>query len=173
MTIPELPYNGTSGWSGSEASRQRATQADSGGLTARRQSDTLNLIERAEAAGITWQELAFHYGWHHGQASGALSNLHKGGHIERLEEMRNKCHVYVLPEWVMFRPTQSFGRKHPHEVIKIDHTTMGNQYVYETPDGGQILVTVFLSGMVRVATRTDSLASWEPPLECIKTEILL
>lgn len=173
MTIPELPYNGTSGWSGSQASEQRAKQADSTGLTARRQLDTLNQLERAEAAGLTWQELAFHFGWHHGQASGALSNLHKGGHIERLVEKRNKCHVYVLPDWVMFRPTDPFGRKHPHEVIEIDHTTMGNQYLYETVDGGQILVTVFLSGKVNVITRSNSFDSWDPPLKCVRTEILL
>lgn len=173
MKFPEVPYNGSSGWSGTDTSRKRAERDDSNGVTAQRQIDTMNVLERSELTGLTWQELAFHYGWHHGQASSALSVLHKTGHIVRLKETRDKCHVYVLPEWTMFRDTEEFGRKPAQQVAEIDHTTMGNQYVYETPEGGQVLVTVLLSGIVRVAMRLNDYATWEPPLKCIKSEILI
>ena len=171
MRFPEVPYNGSSGWSGSDASKQRAAHDDGNGITAQRQIDTMNQLEIAGQQGLTWNELAYHYGWHHGQASGALSNMHKTGHIMRLKETRNKSHVYVLPEWVMFRDTEEFGRKPVKEMA--DHTTMGNQYLYQLPDGGQLLVSVFLSGLVQVATRPDYFGSWSAPLKPIKSEILL
>ena len=173
MIEPELPYNGSSGWSGSSASRKRAEQADTNGITAQRQIDTMNLLEAKAETGLTWNELAFHYGWHHGQASGALSNLHKSGHISRLHETRDNSHVYVLPEWIMFRPTQEFGRKQTAAPKEVDLSQLGNQYVYETPSGGQVLVTIWLSGEVRVAMRPNSFSSWEAPLECVKAELLL
>jgi hypothetical protein len=52
-------------------------------------------------------------GWHHGQASGALSDLHKAGLIARLVERRNRCSVYVLPEHVGGRATAAHGRNKP------------------------------------------------------------
>ena len=42
--IPVLPYGGTSGWSGSETSRLRATEQDSNGVTASRQQEVLNML---------------------------------------------------------------------------------------------------------------------------------
>jgi hypothetical protein len=50
---------------------------------------------------------------HHGQASGALSVLHKEGRIARLTERRNRCAVYVLPEYVQGRETSPHGGKGP------------------------------------------------------------
>jgi hypothetical protein len=173
MRFPEVPYNRSSGWSGSDTSQKRAARDDGNGVTAQRQIDTMNALETAGQAGLTWHELAYHYGWHHGQASGALSNLHKTAHIERLKETRNKSHVYVLPEWVLFRETEEFGRKRIEDLPTIDHSTTGNQYLYETPDGGQLLVTVFLSGAVQVTTRPNNFGSWIAPLRCIQSEILL
>lgn len=174
--FPEVPYNGSSGWSGSENSRKRAARDDGNGITAQRQIDTMNLLEKVNQQGLTWNELAFHYGWHHGQASGALSNLHKTGHIVRLKETRDKSHVYVLPEWTMFRDTEAFGRKqntHPHEVIEIDLTQTAQLRIYETADGGQILIEQYWSGKMKVATRPDNYSTWSAPLECIHAEELL
>jgi hypothetical protein len=174
--FPEVPYNGSSGWSGSETSRKRAERDDTNGVTAQRQIDTMNAIEKAGQAGLTWRELAFHYGWHHGQASGALSNLHKTGNIDRLKETREKCHVYVLPEWVLFRDTEPFGRKqnaHPHEVIEVDLTQTAQLRIFETADGGQILIEQYWSGKMKVATRPDNFSTWSAPLECVHVEELL
>jgi hypothetical protein len=48
---------------------------------------------------------------HHGQASSALSVLHKAGRIVRLAEKRNRCHVYVMPNEAVGRVVQPHGRK--------------------------------------------------------------
>jgi hypothetical protein len=56
--------------------------------------------------GATWKEIADELGLHHGSASGVLSVLHLTGKIERLAESRNRCKIYVLPEYVAGRKTE-------------------------------------------------------------------
>lgn len=109
------PYNAgtSSGWSGSDTSRQRASAADSGGTTKDRQNRTLALVSAKGPFGITWHELAEITGWHHGTASGVLSVLHKEGQICRLKMKRDKCKVYVMPFDVWGREIEPHGRK-PH-----------------------------------------------------------
>lgn len=105
LNQPLLPYAGTSGWSGSETSRQRAREQDSSGATLSRQKIVLELLDGCGAAGMTWKELAEQTGWHHGSASGVLSVLHKGDLIERLLTKRNRCAIYVSPHYVYMRLT--------------------------------------------------------------------
>jgi hypothetical protein len=107
---PLTPYAGTSGWSGSETSARRAIEADGDGTTRKRQRDALRALRGAMGHGCTWKELAAHTGWHHGTASGTLSVLHKEGAIARLSLARDRCKVYVLPEYVGDRPTEPHGR---------------------------------------------------------------
>lgn len=107
----DLPYAGTSGHSGGATSAERAAREDSDGTTAGRQHETLKTLAYWEANGITWKELAGENNWHHGQSSSVLSVLHKVGKIARLTERRQKCFVYVLPEYVNGRETQEHGRK--------------------------------------------------------------
>ena len=95
LELPLTPYAGTSGWSGSETSRQRAQSQDSDGTTKGRQTLTLNLIDRSGTMGMTWKELSAETGWHHGSASGVLSVLHKTGRIARLKSSRDRCAIYV------------------------------------------------------------------------------
>ena len=95
LELPLTPYAGTSGWSGSQTSQDRAVQDDTDGTTKGRQNVTLRLINASKTYGMTWEELADETGWHHGQASGVLSVLHKEGLIERLTERRGKCAVYI------------------------------------------------------------------------------
>lgn len=95
LTIPVTPYAGTSGWSGSETSRERAMRQDADGTTKNNQTAALRLVLASKSFGITWKELSDQTGWHHGTASGVLSNLHKGGLIERLVDRRNRCAIYV------------------------------------------------------------------------------
>jgi hypothetical protein len=125
--LPDLPYAGTSGWSGSETSRERAETADADGTTTERQQAVLRLLRERNVyadtpgnpvwtggiGGLTWKELGVLAGMHHGQASGALSVLHKEGRIARLTERRNRCAVYVLPEYVQGRETSPHGGKGP------------------------------------------------------------
>lgn len=102
--LPFLPYGGrnrpNSGHAGSETSELRAANEDRVGKTKERQRDTMIHLRIAAETGLTWHELAEHTGWHHGQASGVLSSLHQGHQITRLAEVRNRCKVYVLNEFV-------------------------------------------------------------------------
>lgn len=112
--IPVLPYTGTSGWSGSDTSRERAINEDRQGITSARQRQILAMVAQSRVSGMTWREIAEQTGWHHGQVSGALSNLHRAGYLMRLTERRDRCAVYVRPEWRQdrdFALPQSRARK--------------------------------------------------------------
>lgn len=112
---PELPYAGTSGHSGSETSLGRVIREDSDGTTAKRQLETLRILAHRGEFGVTWKELSELTGLHHGSASGVLSVLHLAEKIERLAEIRNRCKVYILPEFVNGRNTEKRKKKHcPH-----------------------------------------------------------
>lgn len=103
---PILPYNGTSGWSGSDTSLERAVRNDTDGTTGKRQKATLELLDGSGAQGMTWKELSDETGWHHGSASGVLSVLHKAGQINRLKTTRrNRCAVYVSAHHTYGRET--------------------------------------------------------------------
>ena len=111
LNQPELPYNGTSGHSGTTTSKERALHADRSGKTALRQAQALNLLSQREMRGLTWKELSEITGLHHGTASGVLSVLHKTGRIARLKESRNGCKVYVDVFCVQGRVIEKQGRK--------------------------------------------------------------
>jgi DNA-binding MarR family transcriptional regulator len=106
----ELPYNGTSGFSGTDTSEVRARGADRSGKTALRQAQALTLLASRHTNGLTWKELSEATGLHHGTASGVLSVLHKTGRIARLKESRNVCKVYVGLSWVQNRVVEKQGR---------------------------------------------------------------
>jgi len=111
MTDPITPYAGTSGWSGTDTSLRRAHEDDRDGTTTRRQRITLAALSGAGPGGLTWKELARVAEWHHGQASGVLTILHMAGRITRLTEKRDRCRVYVLPEYVNDRDTEPYARR--------------------------------------------------------------
>jgi hypothetical protein len=121
----DLPYAGTSGWSGTDTSEQRAREADESGETSKRQNMVTAAVMAHGHQGLTVAELRDRSGWHHGTASGVLSVLHKVGKLARLEEKRNRCHVYVHPMFVNGRETQTHGRNKPdpvrEEQLRIAH----------------------------------------------------
>lgn len=108
----ELPYGSdgerTQGWSGSDASHDRALTEAAGGVASVRQRRALHLLAAAGEDGLTWKEVANVTGWHHGQVTGTLSVLHKTNHIARLRARRGKCSIYVLPVHVGTRLTAAF-----------------------------------------------------------------
>lgn len=110
---PVVPYAGTSGYSGSVTSEDRARTQDGDGTTGARQAHVMKLAAERGGDGLTVQEVRAVTGWHHGQASSALSTLHKDGHLARLSEQRNRCEVYVLLAHVEGRETRPHGRKRP------------------------------------------------------------
>jgi hypothetical protein len=98
MTYPELPftpYTGTGGHSGSEASRERAETEASDGTLADRQRLILDYLDKAGASGATWVTVGQALALHHGQVSGALSNLHAGGALFMLRKRHNRSHPYI------------------------------------------------------------------------------
>lgn len=106
-----LPYAGTEGYAGSETSLQAARDEVVRGTASKRQRYILILAGRAGERGITVAELR-DASLHHGRVSGALSVLHKVGKLSRLTEVRGRCKVYVLPEFVNGRPTEPHGVVH-------------------------------------------------------------
>ena len=121
LETPLLHYNGTSGWSGTDTSEQRAREADTNGRTAQVQEFVYECVMVRGISGTTWKEISDLSTLHHGTVSGALSALHKEGKISRLLEKRNRCRVYVLNEYVSGRETDSQGRK-PKECPNCGHS---------------------------------------------------
>jgi len=116
-----LPYvqqgQRSSGWSGSDTSRNRARVNDSTGITSKRQAETISAMRVRRYDGITTPELIDVLNFtndgkpvHHGSASGVLSNLHKTERVCRLVDTRFGCKIYVLPEYVYDRTTEKQGR---------------------------------------------------------------
>ena len=96
MEFPILPYNGTGGFAkGSPTSQERAMREASSGALSRRQQAVLAYLEGCGQIGATWQEAGEQLGLHHGQISGALSNLHRAGLVFQVLTKRNKCLPYV------------------------------------------------------------------------------
>ena len=103
LELPLTPYAGTSGWRGSEASRERVFIDDANGTTSLRQRVALKRVWDQEFRGLTWKELSEIENIHAGQSSGVLSVLHKEGFIVRLKEKRNRCSIYVAPDYIRGR----------------------------------------------------------------------
>jgi len=117
----ELPYGDTGGFErGHATSEDRARREAESGVTGQRQSAVHATIRKAMFQGLTWKELGEEHGWHHGQASSALSNLHKRGLVARLEETRNRCGVYVAWDWVWGRETVTQGRRYDAATLARD-----------------------------------------------------
>lgn len=71
------------------------------------------LTATREAHGLTIAELrGIATDHHHGTLSGCLSHLHRQGTLALLNEKRDRCRVYVLPEYVNGRETKPHGKNH-------------------------------------------------------------
>jgi len=90
-----FPYGGRSGFvAGSDTSQERASEDDTNGKTSARLEAVLEALIKVPQ-GLTWSELSRQLDLHHGQISGALSMLHKDGHVFALKIRREKSHPYV------------------------------------------------------------------------------
>lgn len=90
------------------ASIDRAVEESRNGTAADRALQILAVL-RANPLGLTWKEVADKLGLHHGQASGALSNLHKTGRVFMLREKRGRSHPYVHED---FRNAYTTGERY-------------------------------------------------------------
>jgi hypothetical protein len=109
--IGSFPYNGTSGNVKGTASEDARRADDESGATTKRQLEVIVILRALGPRGATWAEVSNYTGHHHGTVSGALSALHKEKRIARLTERRNRCSIYVMPEYVEDRETQEQGRR--------------------------------------------------------------
>lgn len=105
---PSLAYRGTQGHSGTKTSRERAVSEVASGAAGARQTAVLSHLDHLGEYGITVKEVRERTGWHHGQASAALTNLHIAGKIVRLTEVRDRCMVYVMPNYVAGRTVSPY-----------------------------------------------------------------
>ena len=93
--LPVRPYTQdgqpSSGWSGTDTSR------DAEPVRAASQGAVLAFVTSRGTYGATVAEVRDYTGFHHGIASGALSNLAKRGHLTMTDDKRKRCRVYVAP----------------------------------------------------------------------------
>ena len=93
------PYRGTGGYVERPASIERAVREAKDGTLSKRQQDLLKELASAGMEGATWQQLGLRLNMHHGQVSGALSNLHKAGEVFMLRKKFYKSHPYVAKQY--------------------------------------------------------------------------
>lgn len=113
----EYPNGNGSGHAGNATSRERQQIEDANGMTLSRQQRTLEAVHTAGANGLVSVEVEELLGVGHGQASSALSHLHRAGHVVRITDRRKKQEIYVTPENVNGRTESPYNprtsRKHP------------------------------------------------------------
>jgi len=93
---PIRPYAGDHGDAGGNRGKTTLPKA---------QAEVVQHLTTATITGHTVKELCTITGRHHGSVSGSLSELHRGGIIQRLTTQRQHCSVYVLPQYVLHRTT--------------------------------------------------------------------
>jgi DNA-binding transcriptional ArsR family regulator len=115
---PTRPYQGSSGHSGSDTSRERAERRDGDGTTGKAAVRMFSEVALRGGYGLTCHEAQQRLGIGHGSASWALSVLHKAGKIARLEDRRVGQHVYVTPAHVNGRPLSPYRRQQSRVVLR-------------------------------------------------------
>lgn len=129
--LPILPYDGSSGWSGSDTSRERALHMDSSGKTKTIQQQILDALELKGTEGLTFAECDFIPDDKlHQNASGQLSTLHKAGLISRLTTTRNGRKVYVRNHYVGTKDTED-PRKNVTRKLYLDTLQELRDYFYQ------------------------------------------
>lgn len=121
-TMIEYPNGHGSGHAGNDTSRERQQREDADGTTKRRQLQTLELVEAAGRWGITSAELENQLGVGHGQASSALSHLHRASKIARIKERRHRQEIYVLPVMVDGRAESPYKPRKSERIHPKFHT---------------------------------------------------
>lgn len=116
-TMIEYPNGNGSGHAGNATSRERQQREDASGMTLSRQEAALELVQTSGAEGVTVAEAEGFLSVGHGQASSALSHLHRAGRVTRLKDRRRSQEIYVVPEHVNGRKESPYNarpqRKHP------------------------------------------------------------
>lgn len=88
-------FDDTDGYVGRPASAERAIRERDDGTRNKRHKKIMKYLMLVGQKGATWRELSAVMNLHHGQISGALSNLHRQNEIFALRIQRDRCHPYV------------------------------------------------------------------------------
>lgn len=91
ITNDEGGYPNGIGHSGSETSEEASKR-----VTGERSQQVYNLVSNSKHRGLTVSEVQQALRIGHGSASGALTRLHRAGHIVRLAHKRNGQQVYMV-----------------------------------------------------------------------------
>lgn len=140
-----LPYAGTSGFSGTDASMERALTRDATGKTGRVQRAVLDAAAAAGLPGVTIKDLRLEFpDEHHGTLSGALTALHQEGRLARLSTQRDRCSLYVLPINVLDRETLDPAKPKRREAVGVrpqdDANYVGAQVLAHLVDGADEVI---------------------------------
>lgn len=162
--LPMLPYAGTSGWSGTDSSRDATIALDEAGITAASQRRAYEFVADRGRSGATVAEVRDATGLHHGRASSALSILHMDGALALLMERRNRSRVYVLPRFVDDRPTTARRRNKPKvtDLEALRAMLAGSAVVYREHPGVGSAALLDTAGARFVFNEWGSLVSARP-----------
>lgn len=145
----EYPNGNGSGHAGNDTSRERQQHEDASGMTLSRQQAALAAVWTAQSEGVTVLEMERYLDVGHGQASSALSHLHRAGRITRLKDRRRKQEIYVAAEFVNGRKESPYNarpqRKHPK--FHSDTTVMEAMRVAEIPPISYAQIRKFLENL--------------------------
>lgn len=108
LPYPDQETGRSSGWSGGQASADRAHRADLSGETGTLQQRALVALGQRGVWGATGKEMGRILNKPHQSYSSVLSNLHQAGRVARLQQQRKGEEIYVLPDFVRERPTVPF-----------------------------------------------------------------
>lgn len=100
-----------------EPSARHTTSRKRRGINGETQKPILDLLASMKWIGCTSGELQVALRRGHGQISGALSTLHKHGHVAMLSLRRDRQHVYVLPEYVNGQALEPRRNVTAHDVV--------------------------------------------------------
>lgn len=121
VPFASLPYAGTSGFSGTDASMDRALTRDKTGKTGKVQASVLDAAAATAFDGITIKDLRAEFPQeHHGTLSGALTALHQDRRLARLAVKRDRCSVYVIPVNIFDRDTLDPAKPRKRAYLDID-----------------------------------------------------
>jgi hypothetical protein len=125
--------------------------------SATRADEARRLLITVGPQGMTWREYATASGGHHGSASGMLSKLHAEGDAARLTEKRDKCAVYVAPEFVGDRSTVApLDKAGTPRALKVAHAIVEAEMALERLQWEAVRAELEISHQVELVERDNS-----------------
>lgn len=120
-----IPYGRTgSGDAGNQTSIARRIEEDASGISSERRREVWRFLAGRGSKGATVGEVEDEMHLGHGQASSALTHLHRAGKVRRLTEKRRKQQVYVTPHFVLDRKESPYRPRLTMSQAEFDREVM-------------------------------------------------